>query len=127
MDIDIFGNPFAINVENVSHHLQMALLELQRESNYKHLFSAVNDALTFYKQLDMTKHKNLRQHAVRIASLFGSKYICEHAFSKTNVNKSSLRSSLIDGHLEDIIQMVCSSTRPNIIKLYRSKQPHSSH
>ena len=68
MDIEIFGNQFAVNAEAVPHHLQMKLLELQCDSNYKYRFPKINDALTFYKQLDMTKYINLRQHAVRIAS-----------------------------------------------------------
>ena len=56
--------------EAVSHHLQLELLEIQCDSNYKHLFSTINDALAFHKNLDMTKYTNLRQHAVRMASLF---------------------------------------------------------
>ena len=117
MDIKIVGSPFAVNVEAVPHHLQMELCELQCDSNYKHLFSTINDALIFYKQLDMTKYKNSRQHAVRMTSFFGSTYICEQAFSKMNVNKSSFRSSLTDGHLEDIMQIVCHSTQSNNTKL----------
>ena len=90
----------AINLQSMlmPFHItcKWSYFELQCDSNYKHLFSTINDALTFYKQLDMTKYKNLRQHAVRIARLFGSTYLCEQAFSKMNVNKSSLRSSLTD-------------------------------
>ena len=80
VDIEIFGNPFAVNVDAVLHHLQIVLLELQCDSNYKHLFSTINDAHTFYKQPDMTKYKNLRQRAVRIASFFESTYIYKQAF-----------------------------------------------
>ena len=109
LTLKFVGNPFAVNVEYLQHHLQMEVLELQCDSNYQHLFSTINDALTFYKQLDMTKYKNLRQHAVRITSFFGSTYICEQVFSKMKINKSSLRSFLTDGHLEEIKQIVCSS------------------
>lgn len=34
----------------------------------------MNDAITFYKQLDVARYKNLKQHAVNMASLFGSTY-----------------------------------------------------
>ena len=114
------GNPFAVNVEVVPHHLQMEILELQCDSNDTHRFSTINDGLTFYKQLDITTYKDFRQHVVRNASFFGSTYICEQATSKINDNKSSLKSSLADRHLEDIIQIVCSSTRSNITKLCQS-------
>ena len=37
-------------------------------------------------------------------SLFGSTYICEQTFSVMNFNKNKQRSSLTDGHLEDILK-----------------------
>lgn len=126
LDIEMFGNPFSVAVDLVPGQFQMELIELQCDEKCKEMYMSC-DIITFYRSFDKVKYKNLFQHALRMGSLFGSTYICEKTFSQLHFNKSSVRSSLSDGHLADILTIKCSSNRPDITKLSQVKQAHPSH
>lgn len=126
IDIEMFGNPFAVAVDLVPGQFQMELIELQCDEKCKQMYMS-SDIITFYRSLDKKKYGNLFQHALRMGSLFGSTYICEQTFSQLHFNKSSVRSSLTDEHLADILTIKCSSNQPDINKLSQLKQAHPSH
>jgi hypothetical protein len=61
------------------------------------------DLLKFYKCLPKDKYLNLQQEAAVCASLFGSTYICEQAFSLMKLNKCMQQNWLTDENLMSIL------------------------
>ena len=84
--------------------------------------------LQFYEKYlpeDMTE---LKMHALKTATLFGSTYSCEQLFSPMKHIKSSSRSRLTDEHLESCLRVTISTIEPNIDRIIKGKtQIHSSH
>ena len=76
----------------------------------------------FYKCLNIERFKNLLNLAKQMFSLFGSTYICEQTFSVINFNKNKHRSSLTDGHLEDVLKISSSSIIPDYGVLVADKR-----
>ena len=67
--------------------MQMELIELQCNGVLKEKFNNV-DLLEFYsKYVEKNKFPAIRSHALSIASLFGSTYICEQLFSRLKIVK----------------------------------------
>lgn len=99
----LFTDPFAIAPDEVAPALQMELIELQC-SDFQKKQHREKILLNFYADRDGAKFPNLKQHAIKISSLFGSTYVCEQTFSVMKLNKSKLRSNLTDEHLHDILR-----------------------
>jgi len=59
--------------------------------------------------------------------MFGSTYGCEQLFSSMKITKSKLRTSLNDGHLQDVMLLASSNLKPNMDKLADQKQHQASH
>ena len=51
------------------------------------------------------KYPCLHCHAVKMASLLGSSYLCEQLFSRMKYTKSSARSALTDEHLQAVLRI----------------------
>nr|XP_039256406.1 general transcription factor II-I repeat domain-containing protein 2-like [Styela clava] len=126
LHLKIIENPFSIDPAEAPPRLQMELIDLQASSAYKskHAESRLQD---FYKCLNKESFKNLLTLAKQIFSLFGSAYICEQTFSVMNFNKNKQRSSITDGHLEDILKISCSSIVPDYAELVANKRCNISH
>ena len=62
---------------------------------------------------------NLRAHALKCSSVFGSTYLCEQFLSKMNIPKSRYRSKLTDENLRMQLRVATSSARPNIEHLVK--------
>lgn len=123
LDFEMFGNPFTVAVDLVLGQFQ---IELQCDEKCKRMYMSC-DIISSYRSLEKKKYKNVFQHALRMGSLFGSTYMCEKTFSQLNFNKSSVRSSLSDRHLADVLTIKCSLNALDINKLAQVKQVHPSH
>ncbi|XP_060797901.1 general transcription factor II-I repeat domain-containing protein 2B-like [Neoarius graeffei] len=77
---------------------------------------------SFYQSLP-PEYPIITAFAGKILCMFGTTYLCEQAFSVTNINKSKLRSRLTHGHLNDVMKIVTAqSLSPNVDKLVKSKR-----
>ena len=83
-NFDLFANPFAVDVDTAPEHLQMELIELQCNSALKTQYQSVGPA--DFAPLIPESMPQLRRHAARIMSMFGSTYSCEQMFSIMNLN-----------------------------------------
>ena len=82
-----------MDVGSVPESLQMELIELQCNELLKNKFNLDDvSVIDFYrKHLFLSgKFPNLVQHTKKMTSLFGSTYVCEHLFSKTEALKESV-------------------------------------
>ena len=70
---------------------------------------------------------NLREHALKMASMFGTTYKCEQFFSKLNLTKNRLRARLTDNNLSNQLRVAVTSIPPNIEELSKKKQSQPSH
>ncbi|XP_066127213.1 general transcription factor II-I repeat domain-containing protein 2-like [Saccopteryx bilineata] len=80
-DIQLFRNPFSIDIENVGSIYQMELTELQNCDSLKDAFKS-NNLPNFYASLSSETYPNIRNHALKMSTIFGSTYVCEQTFSR---------------------------------------------
>lgn len=124
--IDLFARPFSFNVNDAPGNMQMELTDLQCNSELKEKYKL--GLLEFYsKYIDKDNFPNIRMHALKMMSLFGSTYLCEQLFSRMNFVKNKSRSRLTDAHLQNSLKVSISSIRPNIDKLVKNTQCQTSH
>ena len=102
-NFDLFANPFAIDVDTAPEHLQLELIELQCSSTLKTQYQSVRAAE--FAPLLPESVPELRLHAARIMSMFGSTYSCKQMFSIMNLNKTLYRSRLTDQHLVSVLKV----------------------
>ncbi|XP_069767039.1 general transcription factor II-I repeat domain-containing protein 2-like isoform X2 [Narcine bancroftii] len=126
-DFKLFATPFSVNVETVPEIFQIELIEMQCSDQLKSKFNADDVSLIdFYKKylLPYGNYKNLVEHAKKMASLFGSTYVCEQLFSKMKYVKNHLRTNMTNGHLNDILLLASTTISPNIEMLSKNKVSH---
>lgn len=124
-DIQLFRNPFSIDIENVDAIYQMELAELQNCDSLKDAFKS-SSLHKFYASLPSETYPNLRNHALKMATIFGSTYVCEQTFSRMKHLKSPTRSRLTDAHLHHLLRLAVTNMEPDIDYLISQKQAHSS-
>ena len=133
--LKFFGTPFGIEVEDAPKSFQMELIDLQSNDLVKEAYKDLmhpkrandNGLLEFYqKYLQDEEYPNIKNHAKKMASVFGSTYVCEQLFSKMKLTKSKMRTSLTDDHLNATLRLATSSFKPDIKTLSQEKQHHSS-
>uniref|UniRef100_A0A7N4NTM1 HAT C-terminal dimerisation domain-containing protein n=1 Tax=Sarcophilus harrisii TaxID=9305 RepID=A0A7N4NTM1_SARHA len=121
-DIQLSRNPFSIDIKNVDTIYQMELAELQNCDSLKAAFKS-SSLHNFYASLPSETYPHPRNHALKMASIFGSTYICEQTFSRMKHLKSPTRSRLMLHHL---LLLAVINMEPNIDHLISQKQAHSS-
>ena len=118
---------FHCDPECAPTNIQLELIKLQEISDLKSSFRALPPD-KFYSSLSALTYPALRKHATRMASLFGSTYICEQTFSIMNFNESKWRTTITDEHLSSVLEISTSNYEPKYAKLISDKsQLHISH
>ena len=124
---NLFQNHFSCLLEEEPAEMQFELIDLQESSEARAAYRDKN-LIEFYRGLSSSTYPALRQHAIRMVSLFGSTYICEKTFSPTAINKSKQRSRLTDGHLHAVLRIATTEMEPDIRGIVANrKQHHKSH
>ena len=103
--------------------VEMEILTLQNDINLKAHQSAPN----FWCLVDKEKYSGVCTAAMKIASFFGSTYLCESAFSNMNFIKNKHRTRLTDAHLQDSLRIAVSNYSPDYNALVSSMQCQASH
>ncbi|XP_051837153.1 general transcription factor II-I repeat domain-containing protein 2-like [Antechinus flavipes] len=125
-DMQLFRNPFSVDIENVDTIYQMELAELQNCDSLKDAFKS-SSLHNFYASLPSETYPHLRNHALKMTTIFGSTYFCEQTFSRMKHLKSPTRSRLTDAHLHHLLRLAVTNMEPDIDHLISQKQAHSSH
>ena len=102
--------------------LEMEILSLQNDIHLKSHKSAADST----KRLDAKKYPSTSTGAMKCATLFGSTYMCESAFSEMNFIKSKFRTYLTDAHLDYCIRVNLSGNTPDCNALVDSMQCQKS-
>ena len=103
--IRIFENPFSIKIETLPTELQLEVIELISNNNFKDYFKE-SSLQQFYAMLPEESFLNLKKHAREMMSIFSSTYLCEQTFSKMKYVKSKSRTNLSDKHLQATLLIV---------------------
>ena len=125
-EIRLFQNPFIVNIDEAQLSYQFELAELQNCDVLKDAFKP-NSLIDFYAALPKDTYPNIRKHAMKMSTLFGSTYICEQTFSRMKVIKTPLRSRLSDKHLHHYLRLAVTRMEPDIQLLTNQMQAHGSH
>ncbi|KAM7302595.1 general transcription factor II-I repeat domain-containing protein 2-like [Ixodes scapularis] len=123
---DLFRDPFSVAPEDTGPTLQLELIDLECSPELKSMHRE-SQLLDFYRSLDRSKYGNLVDHALKLASLFGSTYVCEQTFSLVTLNKNCLQSSMTDMTLRDVFKTVTGAMTPDIENLSAAKRCNVSH
>ncbi|KAK0138753.1 General transcription factor II-I repeat domain-containing protein 2 [Merluccius polli] len=120
-NLDLFANPFAIDVDTAPEHLQLELIELQCNGALKTHCHSVGAAE--FAPLLPESMPQLRLNSARVMSMFGSTYSCEQMFSIMKLNKTSHRSRLTDQHLVSVLKVATAKDiKPRIDEIITKKR-----
>ncbi|CAK6973260.1 EPM2A-interacting protein 1-like [Scomber scombrus] len=120
---NLFQNPFSCVPEEEPAEMQLELIDLQESSEARAAYRDKN-LIKFYKGRSPSTYPSLRQHAIRMVSLFGNTYICEKTFSTMAINKSKLKSRLTDGHLHAVLRIAMTEKEPDIRGIVANRKQH---
>lgn len=101
-------------------------IEIVTLHNDLHL-KANQDASNFWCLADTEKYSGVCTAAMKVASMFGSTYLCESAFSDMNFIKNKHRTRLTDAHLQESLRVAVSIYIPDYSTLVKSMQCQASH
>lgn len=125
MSINLFSDPFNIDITSVEPKYQMELCDLQADP---FIASSGATGMQVFKHLDKEKYPKMRDFGLQIISMFGSTYICERAFSDMKYIKSKFRNSLKDSTLENIIRVATTNIDMDIKEIVAQQlRPQCSH
>jgi hypothetical protein len=125
--MEIFENPFAVDINNVPSVLQINVIDLQCDTTLKIAFKEKANLVDFYESLPTENYKELKRFAQQMITMFGSTYICEQTFSILNYRKNKHCSRLSDSHLEAILRLSTTKMHANVKKLASQMQQQKSH
>ena len=101
--------------------MQLKLIDLQCDSTLKQNFVSVG--LDMFCQYLLPGYPRLTNLATKVLTMFGTTYLCEQAFSVTNLSKTKHRTRLSNAHLNGILK--CATTQdlmPDIDVLVKAKR-----
>ncbi|KAF0728337.1 general transcription factor II-I repeat domain-containing protein 2-like, partial [Aphis craccivora] len=104
--LHLFENPFNIDEIDVDTSFQLELIDVELSHED---FSALRDIM------------------MKMATVFGSTYICEQIFSQMKQTKSVHRSRLTDEHLHSILRIGTTKFQPDFSLLVKETQVQISH
>ncbi len=122
-EIRLFQNPFAADIDGALPCYLFELTELQNCDVLKDAFKPIK----FYAALPKETYPNIKRHAMKMSTLFGSTYVCEQTFSFMKLMKTPMRSRLTDENLHQSLRLAVTGLEPDIGHLTTQKQAHSSH
>jgi predicted KAP-like P-loop ATPase len=125
--MEIFENPFAVDINNMPSVLQINVIDLQCDTTLKIVFKEKTNLVDFYGSLPSENYKELKRFAQEMINMFGSIYICEQTFSILNYRKNKHCSRLSDSHLEAILRLSTKKMHANVKKLATKMQQQKSH
>ncbi len=103
-EIRLFQNPFAADIDEALPCYQFKSAELQKCDVLKDAFKP-NGFIKFYAALPNNIYPNIKRHAMKMSTLFGSAYICEQTFSFMKLMKTQMRSRHTDEHLHQTLRL----------------------
>ena len=114
-------SPFTGNVSYVPVNIQHEIIDLQCVSDLKEKFAAAG--LDTFDQYLLPGYPNLTALAAKVLCMFGTTYLCEQVFSVMSINKTKLRSRLLQQHLNDILKLAATQdVTPDIDALVKAKR-----
>ena len=125
-EIRLFQNPFVADIDEAQPSYQFELAELQSCDVLKDSFKPTS-LIDFYAALPQDTYPNIKKHAMKMSTVFGSTYICEQTFSRMKHLKTQRRSRLTDEHLHQCLRLAVTRMEPDIELLTSQMQAHSSH
>ncbi len=120
----MFQNPSAADINDALPSLQFELAELQNCDILKDVFKP-DSLIEFYAALPEETYPNIKQHAMKMATVFGSTF--SQTFSRMKQTKNPTRNRLTDEHLHQTLRLATTRLQPDIELLTSEKQAHSSH
>ena len=122
-DTTCFAEQLSATFNLDAGQVEIEIITLQNDLHLKAYQAAPN----FWRLVDTEKYSGVCTAAMKVASLFGSTYLCESAFSDMNFIKNKHRTRLTDAHLRDSLTVAVSSYTPDYNTLVNSMQCQSSH
>ncbi|KAL3974132.1 nostrin [Sarotherodon galilaeus] len=117
----VFRSPFTVRASDVPVDMQLEIIDLQCDVEFKDKFASVG-LDTFYKYL-LPRYPKLTALAAKMLSMFGTTYLCEQVFSLMTINKTKLRSKLTHKHLNEILKLAATQDMmPDIDALVQAKR-----
>ena len=123
-EIRLFQNPFIADIDEDQPSYQFELAELQYCYVLKDVFKP-NSLIDFCAALPKDTYPNIRKHAMKMFTLFGSTYICEQTFSRIKVIKTPVRSRLTDKHLHHCLRLAVTRMESDIQLLINQMQAYA--
>lgn len=103
----------------------MEIIDLQEDISLR--MNKTPSTEDFWTKHVLDKYMNCKTLVIKLATMFGSTYICETSFSKMTFLKNKYCSRLTDDHLENTLRISCSPRVPDFKKLAQVKKCHFSH
>ena len=122
-DFQVFCSPFTVNPSDLPVDLQLEIIALQCDSDFKTKF-ALARLDTFYQYLfpGYPKVTSLATNVLCML-LLGKTYLCEQVSSVMNINKTKLRSRLTHALLNDILKVAATQDlTPDIETLVKAER-----
>ncbi|XP_073460802.1 general transcription factor II-I repeat domain-containing protein 2B-like [Aquarana catesbeiana] len=110
----LFSSPLTVDIVDADAHYQMELCEVQADV---FLASRPESGIPFFKLLPKERYPNLRDLGLKIASMFGSTYICEKAFSDLNHIKSKYRNNISNRTLLQALRLSTTNLKVDVDEL----------
>ncbi|EZA48615.1 General transcription factor II-I repeat domain-containing protein 2B [Ooceraea biroi] len=117
-DILLFNNPLTVPIEKQNIKYRSELCDLRVDPC---LSMKKETGIEFFKLLPKNLYPELRNFGLRIASMFGTTYSCESAFSLIKLIKNKNRASLTDDRLSTLMRIAISKIEIDIEELVNMK------